>query len=152
MVESGEWLTRGTVWLALTLYVGSQMAARAPHSATARWLNALGCVAFVAHVACAFAFYHHWSHSAAYADTAQQTAKLTGWNSGFGLYVNYFFAAVWLLTLIKPIQHWAVRGFFWFMIFNGAVVFVQSPLRWFGLLLCVILIACWWPNRRRVPK
>jgi len=146
MTDLGEALTRGTVWLALTLYVASELAARRSHRGAARWLNALGCSAFLAHVACAFQFYHHWSHSAAYADTARQTAQLTGWNSGAGLYINYFFALVWVATVITPPRGpiiGMVRGFFLFMIFNGAVVFVHSPIRWFGLLLCVALIGCW---------
>ncbi len=152
MTDFGESVTRATIWLALTLYVAGQMAARASRPAAARRLNALGGVAFLAHIVAAFQFHHHWSHSAAYADTARQTAELTGWNSGFGLYINYLFAAVWLGTLVKPVQNWPIRVFFWFMIFNGAVVFVHGPMRWFGLALCAMLIACWWPNRRTVPK
>src|SRR5687768_3073740 len=88
-----EILTRHTVWLALTLYVAGEAvrgrSARRP-------LNTLGCAVFLTHVACAFHFYHAWSHSAAYADTARQTAELTGWDSGTGLYINYFFVLVWI--------------------------------------------------------
>src|SRR5262245_48674916 len=148
MIDLGEALTRGTVWLALTLYVASEFAMRRSGRA-ARWLNAFGCATFLAHVVCAFQFYHHWSHSAAYADTARQTAALTGWKSGAGLYVNYVFAMVWIATVIKGPGGWAlwaVRGFFWFMIFNGAVVFVHGPVRWIGLLLCAALIGCWGPS------
>ena len=146
MTDLDETLTRGTVWLALTLYVANECAARRSHLRAARWFNAFGCAAFLAHVACAFQFYHHWSHSAAYADTARQTAELTGWNSGAGLYINYLFALVWLAAVITPPRNamaWIVRGFFWFMIFNGAVVFVQGPIHYFGLLLCLTLIGCW---------
>jgi len=146
VTDLGEALTRGTVWLALTLYVASELATRRSHSTAARWLNAIGCAAFLAHVACAFQFYHHWSHFAAYADTARQTAELTGWNSGTGLFINYLFALVWVATVITRPRGaiiGIVRGFFLFMIFNGAVVFVHSPIRWFGLLLCVALIGCW---------
>src|SRR4051812_12164745 len=117
MTDFGETLTRGTVWLALTLYVVSQFAARCSHPGAARWLKALGCATFLAHVACAFQFYHHWSHSAAYENTARQTAQLTGWNSGAGLFINYLFAFVWMATVIKPPRGrmaWVVRGFFLF--------------------------------------
>ena len=154
----GESLTRGTVWLALTLYVAGEIVMRrASSSVAARRLNTLGSVAFLAHVACAFHFYHAWSHSVAYADTARQTAEMVGWNSGAGLYVNYLFAAVWVadalwgwITLAaRPVWvTWAIRAFFWFMIFNGAVVFAHGPMRGYGLLLSLALIGSWWPRRR----
>ena len=143
-MDHDEWLTRGTVWIAISLYVASEAAGR-------RWLNRLGCIAFLAHVACAFHFYHSWSHAAAHADTVRQTAEAVGWNSGVGLYINYLFAVVWIAIAFgswkSPALLWAVRGFFWFMIFNGAVVFAQGPMRAFGLLLCLVLIAAWWPKR-----
>src|SRR5436190_19630563 len=108
-------------------------------SHAARWLNTAGCAAFLAHVAAAFHFYHHWSHAAAYADTARQTAEFSGWNWGGGLYLNYLFAVLWLGEVIwswvSPASYVdrsraisrAIRGFFIFMIFNGAVVFARGP-------------------------
>src|SRR5262245_10734208 len=121
MVASA-WLTHGTVWLALSLYTAAEvMRARAQ---MARALNTAGCAAFLAHVWCAFAFYHQWSHAAAYADTARQTAELTGWNWGGGLYINYVFALVWAGEVVwewaAPAHYLrrsrgitgAVRGFF----------------------------------------
>jgi hypothetical protein len=160
-MDLGEWLTRGTVWLALTLYAGGEVVRwRTGRLAPGRWLNTLGCAVFLAHVACAFHFYHQWSHSAAYADTARQTAELTGWNSGAGLYVNYLFALVWVGEAIRSwvkvnsywerpkALSWTIRGFFWFMIFNGAVVFAHGPMRSVGLLLSIALVGCWWINPR----
>ncbi|HWB03986.1 MAG TPA: hypothetical protein VG796_13245 [Verrucomicrobiales bacterium] len=150
----GEWLTRATVWLALSLYTGSEILLVAEHPHDSRALHTFGCLAFLAHVACAFAFHHHWSHAAAYADTARQTAQLTGWNWGGGLYINYLFAAVWcaesLWSWISASGYfhrprWITRtvcGFFLFMVFNGAVVFVPGPARWYGLLLCLLLAFC----------
>ena len=158
----GEWLTRGTVWLALSLYVGAEVVKvvmrRDEPARVARWLNAAGCAVFFAHVACAFAFYHGWSHAAAYADTARQTKQFSGWHWGGGLYINYAFALAWLGEAIWSFANpdgylkrpkWmtgTLRGFFLFMIFNGAVVFAQGTARWFGLLLCLILAICWWPR------
>ena len=150
-METGEWLTRGTVWLAISLYVASQLI-RLP---AARWLNTLGCAAFIAHVAAAFHFYHSWSHSAAYADTARQTSELTGWNSGSGIYINYLFAAIWVFEVLwswtRPRHYlqrskritWTIRAFFLFMFLNGAIIFVQNSMKWFGAALCVTLIICW---------
>jgi hypothetical protein len=158
-MDTGEWLTRGAVWLALSLYLGAEMLKIARHRdawPAARWLNSFACAAFLAHVAFAFHFYHAWSHSAALADTARQTAELIGWNWGGGLYLNYLFALVWLGEVVwswaQPNGYrqrlmwltWTVRGFFLFMIFNGAVVFVPGAPRWFGAVLCLSLAGCWW--------
>lgn len=165
-MHTGEWLTRGTVWLALAIYVAGEMvkAAKRGHEwrTAARWLNSVGCAAFFAHVACAFHFYHAWSHSAAYANTARQTAELFGWNWGGGLYVNYLFAFVWLSEVVwswaNPNHYlqrpkwvtWTVRGFFLFMIFNGAVVFARGAVRWIGFVLCLTLVRCWLRGRKPI--
>lgn len=166
-MTAGEGMIRGTAWLALTLYVASEVA-RGPgrrgvsHRLAVCWLSSLGCAALLGHILCAFEFHHHWSHAAAYADTARQTAALTGWNWGGGLYVNYAFAAVWVgevarLWLTRTWIDgrvgwgtWLVRGFFLFMFLNGAVIFVAGPARWFGLLGCLTLAVWWWrPTGRR---
>lgn len=75
-----------------------------------------------------------------------------------GLYVNYLFGLVWLVEVLwgwtRPNAYtnratwitWTVRGFFWFMIFNGAVVFAHGLMRWYGLLLCVALVFAWRPR------
>jgi len=107
------------------------------------------------HVLCAFAYFHHWSHIAAYRETARQTAELTGWNWGGGIYFNYFFALAWLADVLwwwlSPAS-FAVRpqwltvgwhGFLFFMVLNGAVIFVHGPMRWIGLLLCTLLVVLW---------
>ncbi|MCW5560134.1 MAG: hypothetical protein KIT22_20135 [Verrucomicrobiae bacterium] len=155
------WLVRGTIWLALSLYVGAELATarwQGGRASLARMLNTAGCAAFLAHVAAAFHFHHGWSHAAAYEATALQTAEFTGWHWGGGLFVNYLFAALWLAEVAwrwgSPDNHrrrprWRnglARGGFLFMIFNGAVVFVRGPARWYGLALCLILLGCWWPR------
>jgi hypothetical protein len=123
-------------------------------------LNSLGCAAFLAHVGCAFHFYHHWSHAAAYADTARQTAAYFGWYWGGGLYFNYAFLLLWVSQVIyswtsssRPFSAclvWVVRSFVLLMVVNGAVVFVHGPVKWFGLFLCVALLLCWWPRAKRI--
>lgn len=167
-MHTGEWLTRGTVWLALSLYAAGEIvkAARRPAgwSPAAHCLNSAGCAAFLAHVGCAFHFYHGWSHLAAYADTARLTAERFGWTWGGGLYFNYLFALVWIGESVwgwaNPNRYrgraewitWTVRGFFWFMMLNGAVVFAREIMRWFGLVLCLTLLGCWRPTRKRIPR
>jgi hypothetical protein len=158
-MDSGELLTRSTVWMALSCYVASElsMAIRPGRErASVSWLlNAAGCVFFFAHVVFAFHYYYHWSHAAAYAETARQSKEMTGWDSGDGLYVNYIFAIVWICEVvwarIAPIRYssrtkiwsWTIRAFFLFMIFNGAFIFVRSEYRWLGLMLCFLLLLSW---------
>src|SRR3954470_19546310 len=95
----GEFATKVTVWLALAAYaIATALIVRS--SPRARWLWTVGCGFYVAHVLCAFAFFHHWSHAAAYEETARQTRALIGWDWGGGLFVNYLFTLVWVADLL----------------------------------------------------
>jgi hypothetical protein len=107
------------------------------------------------HTACAFQFYHHWSHRAAYEATARQTAEVVGLSWGGGLYANYVFAALWAADacwwwygpescLARPRSlEWAVQGFLGFIAFNATVVFGTGAVRWMGLAACLFLAALW---------
>ena len=82
-MDKGELLTRWTVRVALALYVLSltlriSAAGRRRRLEIARLFWAAGCAAFLLHTVSAFHFYHHWSHHAAYAATARQTAEVVG--------------------------------------------------------------------------
>jgi hypothetical protein len=159
----GESVTRITVWFALTLYVASETwrVLRHDRLEISRRLNTAGCVCFLGHIVTAFNYFYNWSHADAYADTARQSKALTGWDSGDGIYLNYLFALVWLSEVIwarilpgsysvRPtLWGWTVRAFFLFMIFNGAFVFARSHMRWFGLVLCLVLVGSWWLQIRR---
>ena len=116
---------------------------------------ALGCALYLLHVVAAFTFHHGWSHQAAYASTAEQTAALIGQAWGGGLYLNYAFTALWIG---ETVCWWAsphaygtrsrtatltVRAVFLFMIVNGAVVFVDGPMRWVGAGIVAVLLATW---------
>ncbi|HET6880728.1 MAG TPA: hypothetical protein VFI31_11265 [Pirellulales bacterium] len=159
MSSFGELATRWTVRLALTGYfIGAGW--RSPSSSlsqqrVARLAWTLGCVFYLAHVACAFEYFHHWSHSAAQKSTAKQTAEVTGWHWGGGLYFNYLFAVVWLADTValwlKPPamsgrRRWpamAIQAFMWFMVLNATVVFGHGAVRWFGLAGCSALALRW---------
>jgi hypothetical protein len=41
------------------------------------------------------------------------------------------------------------RAVFWFLWFNGAVVFASGSRRWVGGALCAGLLWIWWRTRRR---
>jgi hypothetical protein len=165
MTNPGEFLTRLTIWLALCAYAigaGTLLLARGRSRwlACARLAWTAGCAFFLAHVASAFTFYHHWSHAAAYRETAARTAALAGVRWGGGIYLNYLFALAWFADVswwwLSP-ESFARRsrvlsaiwqGFFFFMVFNGAVVFGAGRVRWLGLAICGGLAGLWWYARR----
>jgi hypothetical protein len=113
--------------------------------AIARWVWSAGCVALLAHMACAFHFHHRWSHQAAYWATARQTAERTGLDWGGGVYFNYAFAMVWGLDAlwwwrVGPARYearhawaeWLIQGYLAFILFNATIVFGAGGARWFG--------------------
>jgi hypothetical protein len=159
----GELLTRWTVRVAMALYVTSLATRwRFPQMSRLAWTG--GCLAYLTHVACAFEFYHHWSHAEAYAFTARQTAAVVGWDWGGGLYVNYAFTLVWLADAawwwisVKSYETrprwiaWTVNGFMGFIAFNATVVFAEGFSRWFGIVACVLFgvigLGSIWSRRR----
>ncbi len=165
-MDLGEFLTRWTIRLALTLYVLGlsrrvNAFGRPSWLAWARLAWTGGCFAFLLHIACAFQFYHHWSHAAAYETTTRQTAEVIGLDWGGGLYANYVFALVWTADAcwwwLRPksyqarprIVEGAAQGFLGFIAFNSTVVFGQGAIRYFGLVACLLLaVLCWYMKRR----
>ncbi len=165
-MSRGEFLTRVTIWLALS---GAAMGAIAKFAARsnprgkafARWAWTIGCFGLLSHVACAFHFYHNWSQASAYRETARQTAELFSFHWGGGLYINYAFMTAWLVNVLwwwrgfsaydqRPRAWvWGWRAFFLFMIFNATVVFKTGALRWIGLAMCVGMALIWWQTDRK---
>jgi hypothetical protein len=100
----GALLTKWTIRLALVCYVVylagwlASFNARRPRTARAIWT--VGCVLFDVHVACAFHFFHHWSHSAAWRNTAERTERLLGVAVGDGIYFSYFFLVLWIFDVL----------------------------------------------------
>ncbi len=126
------------VWLSLFLIF------RAPRCASTCW--ALACAAYLIHVACAFAYSHHWSHRQAYLHVQRAT------NFGSGIFVTYFFSllwlidALWFLLAMKNYVHrptWlarSIRCFLYFIILNGAVIFEGGLSRWGTIIGSVVLL------------
>lgn len=157
-MSPGELATRWTVRLALAGYfAGAALRGGRPRSSNrervARLAWTLGCLFYLAHVGCAFHYFHGWSHAAAYQRTADETAATTGWKWGGGLYFNYAFTVVWLADTLwwwRPAAgrraHWlatSVQAFLAFMVFNATVVFGHGAIRWFGLAGCALLAVRW---------
>jgi hypothetical protein len=165
-MNTGELLTRATIWGALLFYAwGAALLALSGNgrakTQAARMAWTFGCLFFVAHVLAAFGFYHHWSHVAAYVETARQTEEMTGFRSGAGLYLNYAFGFIWSVLVLwwwlAPAKFLAQtkwhlelwNAFAVFMIFNGTVVFGKGAVRWFGSAICAGLAFLWWRQWRR---
>jgi hypothetical protein len=124
-----------------------------------RWVRlawTIGCAALVAHFISAFQFYHSWSQSSAYHETARQTAAVVGLNWGGGLFINYAVAILWTSDIawwwfagLKSYRRrpWLLtmlwHGFLVFIIFNATVVFKDGLTRWIGLLVCLSLCLSW---------
>lgn len=138
-------LTTITIWLAMLVWA---VAIPFLGRNSVRWLWLCGFVFYLLHIGFAFHHYHDWSHAAAWEATARDTEALTGFRTGAGLLVNYAFA-IWLaIELVlsfrkdKPVS-FALEGFVFFMIVNGAIVFGEGPVRWFGVVLCARIVVAW---------
>lgn len=153
----GEFLTRWTIRLALLCYVFC-LAAKIGRRGTAdrrmdtviRIVWTLGCGFFVAHVIAAFGYYHHFSHQAAYDDTARQTKEQLGFAFGGGIYFSYVFLALWIGDVswrwLAPVTRpawfdWSLHAFMFFIAFNGAIVFEGGISRVAGIVASVVLAA-----------
>lgn len=154
-------LTRSTIWISIGAYtIGCVAFALARGRAEIdRWVRlawTVGSVALLAHFLCAFQFFHAWSHAAAYADTARQTAEVFGINFGGGVFVNYAVAILW----IGDVTWWWIAGlssyrrrpwvliliwhsFLVFIIFNATVVFADGLTRWIGSVVSLCLCLSW---------
>ncbi|MBZ5603337.1 MAG: hypothetical protein LAO79_13635 [Acidobacteriia bacterium] len=135
------------------LYVLSLALWMKRRDAGARLAWTAGCALYLAHVAAAFALRHHWSHAAAYQETARQTREVFGIDSGAGIYFNYAFTILWIADALwwwlagldryrtRPRRVTvAVHLFFAFMFFNGAIVFGSPFMRWLGTAAILILL------------
>ncbi|PAY17519.1 hypothetical protein CKO51_20870 [Rhodopirellula sp. SM50] len=60
------------------------------------WLWLVGSLLLCIHIAASYGFVHHWSHRDAVEVTARESFRVTGISAGWGVYVNFLFALVWL--------------------------------------------------------
>jgi hypothetical protein len=166
-MTNAELLTRATIWLTIIAYaIGSAFFALPEkvrwrdHATRLAWT--IGCISLIAHLVCAFQFYHGWSHSAAYLDTARQTDSVVGLNWGGGLFINYGLLVAWMADLawwwLSGLNSYRNRSwpliaawhsFLIFIIFNATVVFKDGVVRWLGLGFCILLVFMWIVIARR---
>jgi len=152
-------MTVETIRIAAVLYVLSVAAWLTRRDPLARITWSIACAFYLAHVVAAFQSVHHWSHTAAYRETARQTAQVFAIDWGGGLYFNYLFTLIWIADALYWWQaglqkyrnrHWigaAVHFFMAFIFFNATVVFATGPTRWLGLAATCALLAIAARNR-----
>jgi hypothetical protein len=157
----GAWAiaaVRGSVAAATVAWAAAEcLRWRAPARFTAaRVLWSAGALLITVHAIAVFHFIHGWSHNAALAHTARQTALLAGLDWSWGLYVNYAFIALWLADCAWT--WWDPSGYrrrstaardvllviFLFMFVNGAVVFAPWPARALGTLAVIAVVWSRW--------
>lgn len=155
-------LLYGTIWLSVVAWAGAEVLKRVsperPDAARILWTG--GALLLAIHVAIAFHSRHAWSHDAAYAATAAQSEAFTGLAAGWGLYLNYALALLWLVDAAwwwaeaaayarrsRTVDR-AIFAFFVFMMVNGAVVFATSRMRWLGVVcVAAVVLARFQPGR-----
>lgn len=146
----GTFLTQWTIRLALAclaVYFAGRLLTTTPQRdwkfASLRWIWTIGCGLFIAHVACAFQFTHHWSHAHAWEHTARETQRLMGMSFGDGIYFSYLFLLLWVADVValwvcnfRPV--WLILPVYLFIFFialNGAIVFEDGPTRPAGVVV-----------------
>jgi hypothetical protein len=155
-----------TIWVALLLFVAGETGRSALWSGAAQgwaWCAfTLGLVLALVHTALAFHLVHNWVHADAVLATARQTEAVMGSAVGWGVYVNYFFYAVWMADAAwwrrspdlwqRPASvTWALRAFYLVIILNAAVIFAAGPRRVLGAVIVSWLVSVWAFNFRGTP-
>jgi hypothetical protein len=156
-----------TIWLALALFVAAEAGRRrlSVGSRPAPWARpalVLGALLMTGHVLLALASRYGWDHEAAVRETARQAGAVYGFEWRGNIYVSYAFVVLWIVEIWRwPVADdraapgnttvaWALRAFFFLIIFNGAVVFATTIWsRALGSLLVAILAWAWWPSETR---
>ena len=131
----------------------------------ARLAWTVACISLLAHVAFAYHFYYRWSQTAAYRETARQTAEVVGLDWGGGLYINYLLLSAWVMDVswwwwgghgAYRRRSWplvaAWHGFLIVIVFNATVVFKTGFVRWLGLGVCLALGLVWLLTAGRTPR
>lgn len=150
----GEDWTRNTVRLSVAYYAATAILMlclrREDWTATgrvvrlARLLWTLAWLAYVIHLACAFHFYHHWSHAEAM-EHVRRRARF-----GEGIFVSHLFTLLWTLDVAwwwLAQRSYAGRAvwiggplhaFMSFVVFNGTVVYETGPVQWGGAVYVLL--------------
>lgn len=152
-----------SAWLAFWLWAAGEYrmalaAAEGPSFRRARVVWSVGAVAMALHIGIAFHTVHGWNQSAAVDATARRLQSVMNWGWGGGVILNEILLAWWCADAAmawgrddrwnRPGVYRSVRrAIFWFLWFNGAVVFASGGRRWIGGTLCAGLLWIWGSTR-----
>ncbi|MBD3675849.1 MAG: hypothetical protein HUJ26_20260 [Planctomycetaceae bacterium] len=131
------WTARIAVFLYL---LGLLTRLTQPRKTSTKILWTAGFLVFVVHIWAAFEFVHHWSHTAAWKQTAEQTEQLCGWYWGGGIWFNYLFLLVWGIdvgllwaTINAPWWKLVLNAYMIFIVVNATAVF--GPSWWIPVMI-----------------
>ena len=128
-------------------------------ASTRRWelfVSSTGCVVYLLHVVAAFGLVHHWSHAAAWDQTARDTTAVVRLDWGGGLWFNYLFTLLWPLDEWRRwsvylqgrrYPHWwgrMVETYLAFIVVNATLLF--GP-RWWWSVFGAALASVLWSRR-----
>ncbi|MBN8249710.1 MAG: hypothetical protein J0L84_20000 [Verrucomicrobia bacterium] len=151
-----------SAWTAFLLWIlGEVVLARraGPSPWRVRMIWPCGALALTIHLLVAFALVHGWSHRSAVASTALRMHQEFGVSWGGGVFINYLLVGWWWCDAAyswwRP-QRWNQpgryrslrRACFWFLWFNGTVVFASGIRRIWAAALCLALLGIWWRGTR----
>ena len=96
-VHLGSVQLAGAGWLLTrTLHLRHWLCGGPPLARWVRRVDRVACLLLALHMGAAWWGVHGGEWTAAWRHTAQETARVTGWNSGVGLLFNFVTLAVWL--------------------------------------------------------
>ena len=104
---------------------------------------------------------HDWNHAAAVASVSEASEALIGRPFGAGIWFNYALLIVWVFDAAwlwfgdrsyfrrpKALSY-AIHGFIFFMMINGAIVFAPNYVRWPSVAACGLLGWAWFAGPTR---
>ena len=158
------WLI-GSAWLTFLVWALGECFLAIPNWAGRVWVRgwwSAGAGLLTLHLGLALE-YHQWSHAAAVRETSRQTEELFGWAWGGGVWFNYFLIAWWWVDCgrswidVSAWNRWGSglwlrRSFFFFMWFNGAVVFASGGRRIVALAICLLVLGFWGLKKLRAES
>ena len=96
----------------------------------------IGALLMIAHIVAAYGMTHGWSHAAAVAATAEESFQVTGIRAGWGVWVNFAFAASWLIQAAAMLwlKRRVPRHDGWLIALQGSIILAATVVFEFGVI------------------
>ncbi|WP_417377307.1 hypothetical protein [Gimesia maris] len=113
------------------------------------WAWMIGVCLLSVHIAASYGFVYHWSHRASIEAAANDSFQTTGVRAGWGVYVNFFFAAIWLCYSVEMLTHGVrhrtidkiIYVFTAAILASATILFETGTIRYLSVLGFLVLIA-----------